>query len=535
MMRNETLRFFICFLMIFAIEGLSQPQIEKREGTVTYQTPQNVYVKFSSTENMVMNDTLYVSRLNVLVPAIQVKFLSSKSVAGERIKEITLTENESVFAFAPAVEQKDVKLPGGETLDSISSLAGSKFIKKTFMPKNYRGRFSMQSISQFDNINSRGDMQRWRYSLSFSADKIADSKFSFSSYINFAYNVKDWQNVKKNLGRSLKIYDLGVSYEVSKQSLLWFGRHLNPHISNAGTIDGVQYEYSFSNYYTGAVLGSRPNFSDYGYNLKLFQFGGYAGRVDSLNASTMENTIAVFNQTNNFKTDRRFLYLQHTNDLLPNTYFFVSSEVDLFKKVGGINKNSAALTSIFFSVRYSPIRLISTSLSYDARKNVVYYETYKTLLEYLIDNEMRQGYSASISIKPISQLYISLNGGYRFQKRDAKPSRNFGSTISYYQIPYAKVDGSLSILKLISSYSEGDQFGLRVTKSLWNDDLSLTGDIRDIKYRFVNNPVAMHQLIAALEMSVRIPYNMYASLSYEGIYEKKNTQGRFFLDLTKRF
>ena len=283
------------------------------------------------------------------------------------------------------------------------------------------------------------------------------------------------------------------------------------------------------------MLGSRPNFSDYGYNLKLFQFGGYAGRVDSLNASTMENTIAVFNQTNNFKTDRRFLYLQHTNDLLPNTYFFVSSEVDLFKKVGGINKNSAALTSIFFSVRYSPIRLISTSLSYDARKNVVYYETYKTLLEYLIDNEMRQGYSASISIKPISQLYISLNGGYRFQKRDAKPSRNFGSTISYYQIPYAKVDGSLSILKLISSYSEGDQFGLRVTKSLWNDDLSLTGDIRDIKYRFVNNPVAMHQLIAGLEMSVRIPYDMYASLSYEGIYEKKNTQGRFFLDLTKRF
>ena len=75
MMRNETLRFFIYFLMIFAIEGLSQPQIEKREGTVTYQTPQNVYVKFSSTENMVMNDTLYVSRLNVLVPAIQVKFL----------------------------------------------------------------------------------------------------------------------------------------------------------------------------------------------------------------------------------------------------------------------------------------------------------------------------------------------------------------------------------------------------------------------------------------------------------------------------
>lgn len=534
-MSKELVKYFFCFFLFFAAESLAQTQIEKREGTVTYQTPQNVYVKFSSAENMKVNDTLFVSRSNALIPAIQVKFLSSNSAAGERIKDIALLENESVFAFVGAVEKKEVKLPGGETLDSLTSLSGSKFTKKTFLPKNYYGRFSMQSVSQFDNISNRGDIQRWRYSLSFSADKIADSKFSFSSYINFAYNVRDWQKVKKNIGRSLKVYDLGVSYELSSQSLLWLGRHLNPRISNVGTIDGVQYEYTLSKYYTGAILGSRPNFSDYGYNLKLFQFGGYIGRIDSINSSVMENTFAVFNQTNSFKTDRRYVYLQHTNNLLPNTYFFASSEVDLFKKVNGVSKNTVGLTSLFFSVRYSPNRIISTSLSYDARKNVVYYETYKTLLDYLIQNEMRQGYSASISIKPISQLYISLNTGYRFQKRDAKPSRNFGGTISYYQIPYAKVDGSISLLKLISSYSEGDQIGFRATKSLWNDDLSLTGELRDVKYRFANNPIAMHQLIAGLEMSVRIPFNMYASLSYEGIFEKKNTQGGFFFNLTKRF
>lgn len=534
-MRNETLKYILSFVMIFTITSFSQIKIEKREGTITYQTPQNVYVKFVSTENIVVNDTLFVSRLNVLIPAIQVKFLSSKSAAGERINDVSLKENEAVFVFVPPVEKIDEKRPGGETLDSISLLAGGKLAKKTFTPKNYYGRFSMQSVSQFDNISSRGDLQRWRYSLSFSADKIAGSKFSFSSYINFAYNVREWQNVKSNIGQSLKVYDLGVSYELSSQSLLWFGRHLNPRISNVGTIDGVQYEYTFSKYYTGAILGSRPNFSDYGYNLKLFQFGGYVGRIDSVNALAMENTFAAFDQTNNFKTDRRYVYLQHTNNLLPNTFFFASSEVDLFKKVNGVSKNTIGLTSLFFSVRYSPNRIISTSLSYDARKNVVYYETYKTLLDYLIENEMRQGYSASISIKPISQLYISLNSGYRFQKRDAKPARNFGGTVSYYQIPYAKIDGSISLLKLISSYSEGNQIGFRATKSLWNDDLSLTGELRDIKYRFVNNPLAMHQLIAGLEMSVRIPFNMYASLSYEGVFEKKNTQGGFFLDLTKRF
>ena len=534
-MRTATLKYFICFVVFFTTYSLSQTEIRKKEGRVTYQTTQNVYVKFDVTENIGVDDTLFILRATALVPAIKVKFLSSKSVAGERIDSISLNENESVFAFVRVVEKTEEKKPGSEKLDSLSSLVRNKTIQKDLKPKNYYGRFSMQSVSQFDNISNRGDMQRWRYSLSFSADKISESKFSFSSYINFSYNVKDWQKVKKNIGQSLKIYDLGISYELSIQSLLWFGRHLNPHISNVGTIDGVQYEYSFSRYYTGIILGSRPNFSDYGYNAKLFQIGGYAGRVDSLHSSTMENTVAVFNQTNNFKTDRRYIYFQHTNDILPKTYLFVSSEVDMFKKVNGTDKNIVSLTSLYFSLRYSPIQLISASLSYDARKNVVYYETYRTMLEYLIENEMRQGYSANIYVRPFSRLYVSFNAGYRFQKRDPKPSRNFGSTISYSQIPFIKVDGSVSLLKLISSYSEGAQIALRASKSIWDDNISVGGEIRDIKYQFVNSPLPMHQLIAGLDLSIRVPYNMYISISYEGIFEKKNTQAGFFINLTKRF
>jgi len=534
-MRKLLFKLPAVLLSVVLVSAVSFAQKEKRGGTITYQTPQNVYVKFVSTEDIHTGDTLFVIKDGKEIPAVQIKFLSTNSAAGERIGTVVLKENEALTAYVIPSPKPLQKLPGGEALDSISILAGKKADQKMFVPKNYYGRFSMQSVSQFDNISTRGDLQRWRYSLSFGMDKIADSKFSFSSYINFAYNVRDWQSVKKNLGQSLKVYDLGVSYELSKQSLFWFGRHLNPRVANVGTMDGVQYEYSFSKYYTGALFGSRPNFDDYGYDVKLFQVGGYIGRIDTIHSSIMENTVAVFNQTNNFKTDRRYIYLQHSNDLLPKTFFFASSEVDMFKKVNGASKNSLSLTSIFFSIRYAPIRQLSASLNYDARKNVVYYETYKTLLEYLIENEMRQGYSLSLYFRPTSQLSITANGGYRFQKRDTKPARNFGATVSYYQIPYAKLDGSLSFLKLISSYSEGDQIAFRAYKSLWNDDLSLAGEIRRIKYLFVNNPIAMHQVIGTLEMSVRIPYNMYATLSYEGTFEKKNMQGRVFFDLSKRF
>jgi hypothetical protein len=69
-------------------------------------------------------------------------------------------------------------------------------------------------------------------------------------------------------------------------------------------------------------LGSRPDYSNYGYNLDLLQFGGYVNRSDSIGDGTMQNSIAVMQQMNNSKTDRRFLYLQHNNNIFNKTSLF---------------------------------------------------------------------------------------------------------------------------------------------------------------------------------------------------------------------
>ena len=103
-------------------------------------------------------------------------------------------------------------------------------------------------------------------------------------------------------------------------------------------------------------------------------------------------------QMNGSNIDRRFIYFQHSNSIIKNLYFIGTLEADLYKMtvdtVNNTEKTSGTfdLTGIFLSLRYRLSDRFSISGSYDARKNVIYYETYKTYVDRLLEDQMRQGY-----------------------------------------------------------------------------------------------------------------------------------------------
>jgi hypothetical protein len=249
----------------------------------------------------------------------------------------------------------------------------------------------------------------------------------------------------------------------------------------------------------------------------------------------MENTFAFFNQTNNFHTDRRYVYFQHTNNILPRTTFFASTEVDLFKKIWGVTKNDATLTSLYASLYLNPSSWISLSLSYDARRNVVYYETYKSYIDSLFTNEMMHGYRASLYLRPVNRLSVSVNGGYRFQKSDIKPSRNFGGNIYYSGLPLLDLNTGINYNRLISSYTDGNITGFHLSKYLTSLDMNLSVDLKRIEYKFSFNTDKLVQNSISADASFSLPLGLSLGISYEGIFEKHNSYGRFFVDLTKRF
>ncbi len=541
-------KYFILLFFISLVYNLTYAQnlIEKR-GHITYISSQNIYVKFDNTNGILQNDTLYTEINKKVVPAVLVKYISSVSVAGERIVKQDFSLNDILVAFVKSENSNsEIKKDSAEN-DNLSlpkKNTESKTYSSNEIRRNYRvsnppvsGRFSIQSYTGASNYITAGNYQRWRYNFSLYANNISGSKLSFSNYMSFSYRTNEWQDIKNNFAGNLRVYDFALNYRFNKNTNIWVGRHLNSKITNISSIDGAQFEFSpaGTNYSFGFVAGSRPDFANMGFNIKLFEFGGYISRIDTASSGVMENSFALMQQTNAFKIDRRFLYFQHSNNVINNLSLFLSSEIDLYKIENGKSKNDFSLTGMYLSARYSPVKIISFILSYDARKNVIYYETFKTYIQTLIDNAVRQGIRGGISLHPINKMFINLNTGYRFSQGDVKPSRNYNAYISYSQIPFLELAPSFSFTKLITSYVNGTTAEIRVSKdiSFLNSDLSI--GYERVDYSFSYNTEKLTQNIFSADLYFRMLNKLYLNFNYEGTFQKKLTDNRILIGLIQRF
>ena len=57
---------------------------------------------------------------------------------------------------------------------------------------------------------------------------------------------------------------------------------------------------------------------------------------------------------------------------------FTSLELDLYNKVNDTVNNDVRLTNLYASARYRFSRKFDLTLSYDSRKRILYYETFKS-------------------------------------------------------------------------------------------------------------------------------------------------------------
>ena len=323
--------FLFCLSSVFAQE---LPKI-RVVGTISYVSSQYCYVQFENTDGFSPGDTLYIKREKDTVAALLLRFISTRSAACEKITGMTLPMKQGTDLFGYK-KQIPVEVASEEKVtpaSSVNNAIGGKGKTQKVIDNSLKvnGRFSLLSASDFASTSTFSS-QRYRTSINFTAENLIIPQLTLYDYMLYSYSDKDKQVFKSDPFRNLKIYDLALQYKPDSVMSLWLGRHLNYRMANAGTIDGFQLERIAKPFFYGFFAGSHPSFTDYGFDLKQFQFGGYIARVDSfINNVAMENTAALFNQTVKMKTDRRFLYLQHSNNFLKDMDVMFSSEIDLFK------------------------------------------------------------------------------------------------------------------------------------------------------------------------------------------------------------
>lgn len=546
------MRYLWILLMVcicFSVEG--QTKNEPIEGVVSYVTSQSIYVKFKSTEGITIGDTLYLNKSGKPIAVLTVRERSSTSCVCNPISEQPIKISDKIFSFrshssipeqekpiaAPVVVTQPI-IPTETQIPDTSAGLGKPLDKKN--PQQITGYLSVSSYSNFSNTPSV-NTQRFQYTLSFLGNNLGNSGLSTECYVSFYHKPSEWGEVQSNIFTALKIYNLNVSYQFNKKFKLLLGRKINPLISNMGANDGLQFEMKFKPITIGIIAGARPDYRDYSFNFSLLQYGAYVAHEARTKNGPIQSTLAFIQQTNAGQTDRRFAYLQHSNSVIKNLNFFGSVEVDLYSnildKTDSTYKQSSSpkLSNLYLSLRWRIIRQLSVSLSYSSRTNVIYYETYKSYIDQLLEMETTQGYLFQVTVRPVNKLSIGATIGYRFQKSDPRASKNLNAYVTYSQIPWLGISATLTATLLETSYISGQVYGLGISRDLVAGKLYGALNYRYTNYKYTNSEIRQVQNVGEVNLTWRIMKKLSCSLYFEGTFEKDFQYQRLYVQVTQRF
>jgi len=529
----------IYFALSIPIEIFGQANQPVREGVVSYKTSQNIYVRFQSTDGMTTGDTLFKSENEGFDPVLVLRHVSSTSVVGVPIDQEAV-EVGDILKFKPKFQVAD----GGQAQELVepivsdepqSSKLAAEAVSgdlRTQLP-NIKGRIGIASYINYANDETDG-RQHMRYSLSLDAQRMGGSRFSADSYIIFRHQVNEWEKVRANLASALKVYNLALTYETDNLLEISLGRKLNRHMANVGPIDGLQIQRTTVNMTIGLIGGTRPDYFDYSLNLDLLQFGGYVNHSLQTARGQLESTFAVIEQTYRSKTDRRYMYFQHSNSILQNLHFFGSLEVDLYQKQDDVVTHNFSPTSLYLSLRYRPNRKISFTTSFDARRNVIYYESFKSFIDQLIEEETRQGFRFRFHYRPFKFVVIGASAGYRTQRDNPNESKNLYTYITYTSIPYINASATVSSTLVRSSFLKGNIYRVGMQKNLFDDHLQTEVSYRFLDYTYGNPGVNLDQQMLGIRLGSSVSRKLSLSVNYEVTFQKTNTLTRIYANVIQR-
>lgn len=522
-------------LMVMGANGQSLK--EYKEGTITYISDNNVYVKFVSTAGIEDGDTLYARIDDNTIPCLVVKSRSSLSCLCDPVGEISLKTGDKVWALpnvqkaATEREKPEQGVPDRdqgeqaltETPKKDSGSSGTRFT----------GRLSASSYSMFSG--SRTDSYRMRYTISAAASNISGSKLSSETYVIFTHRINEWNVVRQNIFDALKIYSLAVKYEMSRSATINAGRIINPRIANMGAFDGLDFGMTFGKIYAGIFAGTRPDPSDYGLNPHLLRYGAWAGHSHFLKNGHAQTSVAFYDQLYFGKTDRRVLYFQHTNTILRNLSVFSSLELDLFKLEDNQPASMVDLTSFYLSLNYRVNRQLSVSGTYDNRKNVIYYETFRNYADEILQQSVRQGMRVRINYKPLRVLALGFNAGTRKREGDFRITNTLNGSATWSDMPSINATFNLTASLLQTSYLDGQIYGARLMKYFLKDKISASASYRYVNFDYLNTVRNLDQHIAEFDFSYQASRKLYFSLNMESTFQENELSSRLYLNLRRNF
>lgn len=464
----------ILYALLLSALGWGYAQSGPEHGKVSYVTSRSVYVAFPTTEGIEVGDTIYKADEGALVPFLVVDQKSSSSCVTHAILEERPVKGDLLVHQTSRVAAPLDEVPEDLAAEKNDTLRYEERI---------RGRVSVGSYSTM--ANQRDDNHRMMYRLSVNADHIKNSKFSAETYVAYRQLMLTPERASGRKTNFLNIYNLAVRYDATPTLSLAFGRKINNKISSLGPIDGLQAEKHIGHFYSGAVVGFRPDFVNQGFNPNLLQYGAYVGWQAEKEKLYSTTTLGLLQQTNSGAIDRRYLYFQHSSTINWNLHLFASAELDVYNQLDGEQTADARLTNLYVSGRYRFSRKLSLTVSYDSRRRVLFYESFRTDAQrMLLDDEAMQGIRARLYYRPFKYTSVGVSYSKRFQNSNRNASDNYNLYISRSKVPFIGGRMGLTLNRNESVYLVNQALSLRHSRDLIRRKLGLDLYLRAVDFTY---------------------------------------------------
>lgn len=524
------------FILLFALIGTvvyGQEEVQLLKGTITFITSNNVYVKFDQTTLINVGDTLQISSRNGACLLVTNK--SSSSVVCSIVNNCEINRGDEVsFTIKRTKPINREEKPKQVVLNEP---AAEIVEKPSLYAEHITGKISASTYSTLSNLRDDRHSVMSRFSLY--AEHIADSKISLETYVNYRQNFLSEESDNDLKTKFLRVYDLSMRFDADPTLAFVIGRKINPKTSSLGAIDGLQVEKQFGNYYVAAIAGYRPDIYDYNFNSDLFEYGAYFGRTTADKNFYSQSTIGFLEQRNAGEIDRRYSYFQHSSTILKKLYLFSTIELDIYNNINGETNNDLRLTNLYASARYRFNKYLDATLSFDSRKRILYYETFQTEIERLLDDDIaRQGARIRINGRPTGNVVSGVSYSKRFQSNDQNKSDNIFVYFGLSKIP--GIGGRVSVNYNVNSsnYLETSAISLRHSRSLLKNKLNADFYYRFVNYTYLNSNTVnstVKQNYYGANLSLYITRRLMLSVSGELSKSNEENSYRIYTKLIKRF
>jgi hypothetical protein len=539
------MRICICTLLLLCcgVNSFGQNRDRHVVGTVSYINSKHIYVKFGETAGLEIHDTIYST--SSTKPCLVVINKSSISSVCEPISDCIVKKGDQVY-YLKRIPKKAPVLPSKRTNNKTEEADSNKrrTLKedKSGRPvEQIRARVSVASYSTLSD--NRTDIHRLMSRISFNATNINHSKLSVYFYSAYRQNFQATQKEQVSLSRNFNVYDFALKYEVDSSLALTFGRKINYRLSSVGAIDGFQAEKKLKKMYIGAIAGFRPDINDYSLNSNLFEYGAYLGTESFTKKIRHQITLGLMDQKNAGKIDRRYSFLQGSATFNNKLRLYSSLEMDMYSKLFDSQTNSMVvsktdyrLTNLYLSARYRFNRKLNLMLSYDNRKRLIYYETFQTEIEQLLDNDIaRQGFRMRLNSRLHKHVYTGVSLSRRFQSDQQNKSENMYGYVRLTKVPTIGGRLSASFNYNTTKYSKSDIASFRYSRSFLKNSLNTDFYYRLANYKYLTNNITASRQYYGANLAYYLMKNLMLSITVEYSEDQADNDFRINTRLIKRF